>query len=219
MSPGGRGKIIRETADFVKKKFEHDQGGHDWYHMERVWKMARHLGEVEGTNLFIVEMAALLHDYADWKLVDDQHQAKKEMLEWLENQGVSEAEIKHISTITENVSFKGVTHKADQATPEGRVVQDADRLDAIGAIAIARVFAFGGARNRPIYNPLDELERKISDEEYQRGNRSGIHHFYDKLLRLKDLINTQAGKKIAQDRHEFMEKYLEQFFAEWKGER
>jgi uncharacterized protein len=216
-------RIVQKTAVFVRRKFEHDQSGHDWYHMERVWKMARRLAEAEGADLFIVEMAALLHDYADWKLEGDQQQAKQAMLEWLRSQAVPQKDIERIVTITENVSFKGLTHKAEQSTLEGRVVQDADRLDAIGAIAIARVFAFGGHKGRLIYDPEDKVFEPLSDEAYQglnkQNTRSGIHHFYDKLLHLKERINTPTAKKIAEGRHRYMEEYVARFLAEWKGER
>jgi len=169
--------------------------------------------------MFIVEMAALLHDYADWKVSKDIKQETEEMKDWLHGQKVGEKEIEKICEIIKNVSFKGLTYKAEQRTLEGQVVQDADRLDAIGAIAIARVFAYGGHKGRMIYDPTMKLDAKLTDEEYQANTRSGLAHFYDKLLHLKDRMNTKTAKAIAADRHQYMAGYVERFLAEWDGQR
>lgn len=185
--------------------------------------MAKKLAEAEGADSFIVEMAALLHDYADWKLDIDHQKENEEMKQWLANHGVPEQEVATICSIIENVSFKGLDKRSEQTTLEGKVVQDADRLDAIGAIAIARVFAYGGHKNRPIFDPTDTVFEPISAEEYAKlnrgSNRSGLHHFFDKLLHLKDQINTKSAMKIAEERHRYMEEYVERFLDEWHGKR
>lgn len=212
-------KTVEKIAAIVKDKFSGDSGGHDWYHMERVWKMARQLGRAEDADLFIVELAALLHDWADWKISADQAKDTEVMKQLLRDQNVSEAQIEHICDVIDNVSFKGLAKRSTQKTIEGKVVQDADRLDAIGAIAIARVFAYGGHRGRPIHDPAIDLNLKLTDKEYLTTERSGIAHFYDKLLHLKDQINTKSAKKIAEDRHRFMAEYLERFLDEWDGKR
>lgn len=212
-------KIVTATAALVREKFLNDSSGHDWYHMERVWKMARKLGQAEGADLFIVELAALLHDWADWKFSADQAKETEEMKQLLRNHGVTEAQINQICGIIERVSFKGLDQRAEQQTIEGKVVQDADRLDAIGAIAIARVFAYGGHKGRLIHDPEQPLEVKLTDEEYLKNERSGLAHFYDKLLHLKNLINTESAKKIAEERHHYMVEYVERFLAEWNGDR
>lgn len=215
--------IIDQTAAMIQERFANDASGHDWYHMERVWTMAKNLAETEGADSFIVEMAALLHDFADWKLDIDHRKENEEMKQWLANHGVSEREVATICSIIENVSFKGLDKRSEQTTLEGKVVQDADRLDAIGAIAIARVFAYGGHKNRPIFDPTDRVFEPISAEEYAKlnsgSNRSGLHHFYDKLLHLKDQINTKSAMKIAEERHRYMEEYVERFLDEWHGKR
>jgi uncharacterized protein len=212
-------QIIAETAAMIKERFTEDSSGHDWYHMERVWKTAQKLAKAEGADRFIVEMAALLHDYADWKLDIDHDKEKEEMKTWLRDRGVVEADIEQICSIIENVSFKGLNKPAVQSTIEGKVVQDADRLDAIGAIAIARVFAYGGHKGRAIHDPAMPLDIELSDDEYVKNERSGLAHFYDKLLHLKDLINTASAKKIAEERHRYMEEYVERFLDEWDGKR
>ncbi len=212
-------QIVTEIAGIVRDKFTNDTSGHDWYHMERVWKMARQLGEAEGADLFIVELAALLHDWADWKFSADQSKDTEEMKQLLRNHGATEDQIGNICEIIENVSFKGLEKRSTQSTLEGKVVQDADRLDAIGAIAIARVFAYGGHKGRPIYDPSIPLNVTLTNEQYLKNERSGLAHFFDKLLHLKDQINTESAKKIAEERHRYMEEYVERFLAEWDGKR
>lgn len=220
MTPKQR-KIISQTAEMIQKRFSDDPSGHDWYHMERVWKMAQKLADAERADRFIVEIAALLHDYADWKLEIDHQKENEEMKSWLRKIGVSDQNISDICAIIEKVSFKGLDKPSEQETLEGKVVQDADRLDAIGAIAIARVFAYGGHKGRPIFDPTDTVFEPISSTEYAKLNsssqRSGLHHFYDKLLHLRDQINTASARKIADERHRYMEEYVERFLAEWDG--
>lgn len=211
--------VIKAAADLIRQKFGQDHGGHDWYRMERVWKMAKRLAKAEGADLFIVEMAALLHDYADWKLSSNPEAESEELKQWLRNQGVSESDITHINAIIENLSFKGLTHESKQTTIEGKVVQDADRLDAIGAISIARTFAYAGHKGRMIHDPTVDLHTPLTDEEFRANTRSGLVHFYDKLLHLKDRINTKSAKAIAEERHRYMEEYVERFLAEWDGQR
>ncbi|MCR4307351.1 MAG: HD domain-containing protein, partial [Candidatus Berkelbacteria bacterium] len=194
--------------------------GHDWYHIERVWKMAQKIGAKEGADPFVVELGALLHDIADWKFHNDAAGAKAAEA-WLDQFKIDRVTINHVCDIVNNVSFKGLGQKNRISTLEGKVVQDADRLDTIGAIAIARVFAYGGAKGEPIYHPTDNPESPASSDEYQlakkTGSRSTIQHFYDKLLHLKDRLNTSTARKLAIRRHKFMETYLKEFFREWKS--
>ena len=214
-------EIINRTADFIRQKFDGEATGHDWYHIERVWKMAQKIGVKEGADSFVAELGALLHDIADWKSHDEEAGGKATQ-DWLEQFQIDRETVIHVCDIVNNVSFKGLGQKNGINTLEGKVVQDADRLDAIGAIAIARVFAYGGAKSRLIYNPRIELHTLLTDEEYKAANnhsdRSGIHHFYDKLLHLKDRLNTSTARKLAQRRHRFMESYLKEFFREWEGQ-
>ncbi len=213
-------EIINKTAEFIRQKFDGEATGHDWYHIERVWKMAQKIGVAEGADPFVVELGALLHDIADWKSHDDAAGAKAARA-WLEQLEIDRTIINHVCDIVDNISFKGLGQKNGIVTLEGKVVQDADRLDAIGAIAIARVFAYGGAKSRLIYNPQIELRTTLTDEEYKATNnhsdRSGIHHFYDKLLHLKDRLNTATARNLAERRHKFMETYLKEFFREWEA--
>ncbi len=212
-------QIINQTAEFIRRKFDGESTGHDWHHIDRVWRMAQKIGAKEGADPFVVELAALLHDIADWKS-HDEHQGGVEARKWLGQFAIDQTVLDHVCQIVDNISFKGLGRTNKITTLEGKVVQDADRLDAIGAVAIARVFMFGGAKGRPIHNP-DVPLTPLTDEEYRipanhnNTSRPSIHHFYDKLLYLKDRLNTQSARQIAERRHRFMEKYLEEFFREW----
>ena len=214
-----RKEIINKTAKFIAKEFDNESTGHDWYHIERVWKVAKKIAQKEKADSFVVELGALLHDIADWKEHEDEKAGGKAARKWLEQFKLDKKTIDHVCHIVDNVSFKGLGAKNGIKTLEGKVVQDADRLDAIGAIAIARVFAFGGSKNRQIYNPnisFDPLNEDGYRKTRNHSNRPSVHHFYDKLLHLKDLMNTKTGKEMAMKRHKIMERYLEDFFEEWE---
>lgn len=212
--------IIAKTVAFVKNKLKNDPSGHDWWHIYRVWKMALHLAEKENANYFEVQLAALLHDIDDWKLKDkEEHICTKNAKDWLNSQKVDEKIQLHICQIIEDLSFKGAGVTTSMYTIEGKVVQDADRLDAIGAIGVARAFAFGGYKKREMYNPDIKPMMHLSFEEYKKNQSTTINHFYEKLLLLKNFMNTDTAKQIAKERHQFIETYLAQFIAEWNGER
>ena len=205
--------IIEETKSFVRDKLKNDGSGHDWYHIERVYNMAMYIGERENADMFIVEMAALLHDIDDWKFSDIYNTSTTES--FLKSVGVDKEAFDDIMNIIKTMSFKGGVVSSKQNTIEGKIVQDADRLDALGAIGIARTFAYGGSKNRLMYDPnIDPMEFKSLDEVKNKENHT-INHFYEKLLKLKDLMNTETAKVIANKRHEFMEKFLCEFYNEW----
>lgn len=211
-------EIINNTVQYVREKLEGEASGHDWWHVYRVWKMAQNIGQKENVDMFVVELAALLHDIADFKFHDgDENMGAKISREWLEGQGAEEEIIEHVCDIVKNVSFKGAKVESGIKTKEGMVVQDADRLDAMGAMGIARTFAYGGSKNREIYNPEINPELHDSFEKYKNSNGSSINHFYEKLLLLKNLMNTESGKEFAQGRHEIMEKFLKDFLNEWES--
>lgn len=214
-------KIIDKTIAFVKKELENAEGGHDWFHIERVYKNARLiLKEEKDVNTTVVLLGALLHDIADYKFHDgDESVGPKRAAAFLNALGAQEVVVSHVISIIQNVSFKGGNFQKNFHSKELEIVQDADRLDAIGAIGIARTFNYGGYKNRPIYNPEIRPNLKLTPEEYKNHIAPTINHFYEKLLLLKDLMHTETAKKIAEKRHHFMELYLEQFFAEWNGER
>jgi len=210
--------ILKQTKEYIKNKLSSEGSGHDWWHVYRVWKNAIHIGKHEDVNLFIVQLAALLHDISDWKFNNgDDDVGPKLAREWLEKMQVEENIISHVCEIIKEMSFKGAGVKTPMRTKEGMVVQDADRLDAIGAIGIARAFAYGGYKRREIYNPNIKPELHDSFEKYKSGTSPTINHFYEKLLLLKDLMNTKTAKKIAEERHRFMEQFLDRFFTEWEG--
>lgn len=211
--------IITKTRNYVQETLSGEGSGHDWWHVYRVWKTAQTIGKEEGADMFVVELAALLHDIADWKFNDgDEDVGARAARIWLESLEVESKVINHVCEIIKTSSFKGVGVKTSMKTLEGRVVQDADRLDAIGAIGIARTFAYGGFKSREIYDPAIKPELHSSAENYKKNTSPTINHFYEKLLLLKDLMNTKTAKKMAQGRHEYMEQYLKRFFKEWDGE-
>ncbi len=210
-------EVINNTARYARETLEGEASGHNWWHVYRVWKMAQNIGQKENADMLVVELAALLHDIADYKMHDgDDSVGSIVAREWLEKQSVDEDIISHVCEIIKEASFKGAKVETKINTIEGKVVQDADRLDAIGAIGIARNFAYGGAKNIEIYNPEVKPELHESFEKYKK-NTDPINHFYEKLLLLKDLMNTESGKVIAQGRHEIMEQFLKDFFNEWGG--
>ena len=212
--------LIDNTILFVKQKLENAEAGHDWFHMERVYKNALLIAEGETCDLMIVKLGALLHDIADSKFNDgDETVGPKVAREFLESQKVSEETILHVVNIIENISFKGGNFEKKFTSKELEIVQDADRLDAIGAIGIARTFNYGGFKNRQLYNPTIAPKLNMTKEEYKKSEAPTLNHFYEKLLLLKDKMNTETGKRIAQERHRFMELFLSQFYAEWDGEK
>ena len=211
--------ILSKTIQFVKQTLKHAEGGHDWFHIERVYRNSVKIAENEDCNLLVVQLAALLHDIADSKFHGgDESVGPKIAREFLESQNISEEIISHVIAIVENISFKGGNFEKTFSSKELEIVQDADRLDAIGAIGIARTFNYGGFKNRPIYNPNIQPKLNMSKEEYKNSESPTLNHFYEKLLLLKDKMNTETGKKIAQKRHNFMVTFLSQFYAEWDGE-
>ncbi|MBP9792506.1 MAG: HD domain-containing protein [Flavobacterium sp.] len=212
--------LIDTTILFVKEKLQDAEGGHDWFHIERVYKNAILIAQEEDCDLTIVKLGALLHDIADSKFHnDDETVGPKVAREFLESQNVEEAIIQHVINIIENISFKGGNFDKKFSSKELDVVQDADRLDALGAIGIARAFNYGGFKNRPLYNPSIQPQLGMDKEEYKKNESPTLNHFYEKLLLLKDKMNTSTGLKIAAERHLYMENFLSQFYAEWEGEK
>ena len=212
--------LINNTILFVKQKLENAEGGHDWFHIERVYKNALHIADGEICDSTVVKLGALLHDIADSKFHNgDETIGPKIAREFLESENVDVATIQHVINIIENISFKGGNTERIFTSIELDIVQDADRLDAIGAIGIARAFNYGGFKNRPFYNPNIAPKLQMSKEEYKNSQTPTINHFYEKLLLLKDKMNTETGKQIAKERHHYMEGFLSQFYAEWDGEK
>lgn len=212
-------EIIQKTERFVESVFRSEGSGHDWFHVDRVRKMALRIGEKEGCDLFITEMAALLHDLDDWKLVGAGNHESSKAEKWLDAMGVETAVSNQILQIIDDVSFKGAGIETPVKSIEAAVVQDADRLDAIGAIGIARTFAYGGHKNRLIHDPSVLPVMHNSFQEYKSSVAPTINHFYEKLLLLKDRMNTATARIIAEQRHQFMNEYLSQFFEEWEATR
>lgn len=211
-------QIITLIAEEVKERLAGEGTGHDWWHIYRVWKMAEHIGTEERSNMLVVRLAALLHDIADWKFHDgDDTVGPKVAREIMEKHGLQEDVMKHVCGIIAESSFKGAGVPTVPSTLEGKIVQDADRLDAIGAIGIARTFAYGGHKGRLMYDPAVKPVMHETKEAYAKNQSPTINHFYEKLLLLKDLMNTDSARRLAEDRHSFMEEYLEQFFKEWEG--
>lgn len=211
-------QIIQNTIEFVKETLQGAEGGHDFFHIERVYKNALLIAKDENVDEFVVSLGALLHDIADSKFHNgDETVGPKKAREFLLNQQVSEEIITHIEKIITNISFKGGNFEQNFTSPELNVVQDADRLDAIGAIGIARCFNYGGFKNRELYNPEIVPNLNMTKEEYKKSTAPTINHFYEKLLLLKDKMNTTTGKSIAEHRHSYMEGFLNQFYNEWNG--
>ncbi|GAA4275193.1 HD domain-containing protein [Aquimarina gracilis] len=212
-------QIIKKTIDFVKETLADAEGGHDWFHIQRVFKTSQTIAKAENVNILIVSLGALLHDIADSKFHNgDETIGPRIAADFLSNIGVNQEIIAHVVLIIENISFKGGNETQKFTSPELDVVQDADRLDAIGAVGIARCFNYGGFKNRALYDPEIKPNMNMSKEEYKKSTAPTINHFYEKLLLLKDRMNTKTGKKLAQQRHVFMEQFLDQFYKEWEGE-
>lgn len=207
--------ILQKTGEFIKNIFENEGSGHDWWHVLRVKNLALHIAEIEGGDTFLVEMAALLHDLDDWKLTGDSEMEQTK--DWLHQMNLSPEQTEKILQIISEVSFKGAGVSTPVSSLEAAIVQDADRIDAIGAIGIARTFAYGGHKGRLLYDPAINPKIHESFEEYKNNDAPTINHFYEKLLLLKDRINTDTAKKMAEERHCYMESYLERFFNEWEG--
>ncbi|MCF6360992.1 MAG: HD domain-containing protein [Cyclobacteriaceae bacterium] len=211
-------KLVSITTTFVKETLKDAEGGHDWWHIYRVWKSALSINKVEMANDLVVQLGALLHDIADSKFHNgDEIIGPTLARKFLENQKIEESIIVQVIDIIENISFKGGFNEGKKKSLELQVVQDADRLDAIGAIGIARAFNYGGFKNRVIHNPSIKPATYNNKETYKKNTAPTINHFYEKLLLLKDQMNTDAGKKMASQRHQFMELYLKQFYLELEG--
>ena len=208
--------ILSATENYIRQTFETEGSGHDWWHIYRVWKLAVQIQKNEGGDLFIIEMAALLHDLDDWKLKSGNHLENKTQ-QWLEKLEVTKVEQTKIIEVIQQISFKGAGVETPALSAEAKIVQDADRLDAIGAIGIARTFAYGGNKNRLIYKPEIKPEMHENFEAYKNSTAPTINHFYEKLLLLKERLNTDSAKEIAKGRHKFMEDFLQRFFEEWEG--
>ena len=212
--------LIHTTIQFVKQKLQNAEGGHDWFHIERVFKNSLLIAKNEKCNLLVVQLAALLHDIADSKFNHgDETIGPKVASDFLKSQNVDDKIIEEVVQIINNISFKGGNFQKTYNSIELDIVQDADRLDAIGAIGIARVFNYGGFKNRVLYDPEIFPSLDMTKEDYKNNANPTLNHFYEKLLLLKDKMNTKTGKKIADERHLFMENYLSQFYAEWNGEK
>ncbi len=212
--------LVENTITFVKNTLQDAEGGHDWWHIYRVWKLALQIGEEENANDLVVQLGALLHDISDSKFNNgDETVGPKMARSFLEEQLVDVNIINQVIDIIEKISFKGGFDAQQEKSIELQVVQDADRLDAIGAIGIARAFNYGGFKNRTMHDPTVKPVEYQDKEAYKKSTAPTINHFYEKLLQLKDKMNTSTGKNLAIQRHKFMETYLSQFYAEWEGER
>ena len=211
--------LVEATKSFVKETLINAEGGHDWFHTERVYNNALMISKTEDVDVLVVQLGALLHDIADSKFHDgDETIGPKLAREFLFKQNVDSIVIEHVLNIIKHISFKNsLGNQSDFTSKELEVIQDADRLDAIGAIGIARCFNYGGYKNRPLYDPSIQPNLNMSKEEYKASNAPTINHFYEKLLLLKDKMNTKTGKNMAERRHKFMELYLRQFYSEWNG--
>lgn len=207
-------QIISNIESYVQNIHSGDSSGHDWYHINRVRNLAVHIARKEKADEFIVECAALVHDVIDDKLHNDIQQQKEQLFETLSNQLHNSDQVNAIMYIVENISFKG-GNGVIPTTLEGKVVQDADRLDAIGAIGVARTFAYGGKKNRSMFNPNFQIRENMTIEEYRSDQSSSLHHFYEKILKLKECMNTPSAYEMAKERHTYVENFIEQFMKEW----
>lgn len=213
-------QIIAETIRFVKAQLAGAEAGHDWFHIERVYRNAMAINKIEKGDILTISLAALLHDIADSKFHDgDEELGPSIAAEFMKGTGVNEATAAHVVQIIRNMSYKASLGQLTFSSREMDVVQDADRLDAIGAIGIARAFTYGGYKNRVLYDPSVPPKPDMSKEAYKAATNPTLNHFYEKLLLLKDLMKTATGREIAEERHAFMEQYLEQFYAEWNAFR
>ncbi|HEA31495.1 MAG TPA: HD domain-containing protein [Leeuwenhoekiella sp.] len=213
-------QFVSRTADFVKKTLKNAEGGHDWFHTQRVYNNSLHIASGEKVNVFIVALGALLHDIADSKFYGgDETVGPKMAQDFLDENKIEKRISDHVIAIIKNISFKGGNTTKAFDSAELQVVQDADRLDAIGAIGIARTFNYGGFKNRKLYDPEIRPQMDMDVETYKKSTAPTINHFYEKLLLLKDRMNTETGRNLAQERHTYMESFLDQFYKEWEGNR
>ena len=211
--------VIQRTVDFVKEVLDNAEGGHDWWHIYRVWKLSKQIAQTENANNFVVELGALLHDIADSKFNQGNEEiGPRKAREFLSSLNVDEDVIVHVENIILNISFKGGNYAQKFKSVELDIIQDADRIDAMGAIGVARTFNYGGYKGRELYNPEIKPNLNMTKEEYKNSNAPTINHFYEKLLLLKERMNTATGKAMALHRHKFMEQYLNEFYSEWNGE-
>ncbi|MBE1440643.1 HD domain-containing protein [Paenibacillus sp. OAS669] len=208
--------ILLRAAEDVRKELESDSSGHDWWHIERVTRLARYIAEREQADPFLFELAALLHDLADEKLNPSADAGMSKVRNLLASYEVDTETESHVLEIVGTMSFKG-GHNPPVRTKEAQVVQDADRIDALGAIGVARTFAYAGWKGSLIYDPENPPRKELTYEQYRNGRSTAINHFYEKLLKLSDLMNTETGRRIARSRHRYMESFLEQFYLEWDG--
>jgi len=212
-------KLIEKARLYVEKELGGDGSGHDWWHVYRVWSIAKKIAQKENADQTIVELAALLHDIADWKFNDgDESAGPRQVAAWLNKNGVGPGLVDEVCEIISTLSYKGAGVATPMRTIEGKIVQDADRLDAIGAVGIARTFAYGGKKNRLMYHPEEDPVIHESFEHYKNNKGHTINHFHEKLLLLKDRMNTESAKNLAEQRHLFMENYLDRFHKEWDGD-
>ena len=210
--------VVARTQAFVRERLEGEASGHDWWHVHRVWRTAMEIGREEGVDLFVVQLAALLHDIADAKFHDgDEEIGPRTASDWLRSLDVDEQTVAHVAAIIRDLSFKGAGVETPMSTREGMVVQDADRLDALGAIGIARAFAYGGSRGQVLCDPEDSPVMHATADEYRSHRGSTLNHFCEKLLLLKDRMNTESARRIAGERHRFIERFVSQFYDEWDG--
>lgn len=210
--------MVKSTAEYVQASLAGAEGGHDWWHIYRVWQNAKEIARHEQVDIFVVELAALLHDIADAKFHDgDEEAGPVKARTFLEEMKLGKDTIDHVVNIIRNISFRKSFDALSFNSPELQVVQDADRLDAMGAIGIARAFSYGGHKGRMFYDPEIKPNLNLTKEQYKTSDAPTINHFYEKLLLLRDLMNTATGKVMAEQRHRFMEQYLEQFYQEWEG--
>ncbi len=210
--------IIQKTIEYVKETLAGAEGGHDWWHVYRVWTLAKRIAKTEPGNLFVIELGALLHDIADSKFHNgDEQIGPRKAREFLSSLGVESEVINHVENIIANISFKGGKHTQVFRSKELDIIQDADRLDALGAIGIARTFNYGGHKGRPLYNPDIKPNLQMTTQEYKASQAPTLNHFYEKLLLLKDKMNTKTGQAMALQRHQFLELFLAEFYKEWEG--
>ena len=210
--------IIQKTVEYVKESLAFAEGGHDWWHVYRVWVLAKRIAKTEPGNLFIIELGALLHDIADSKFHNgDEQIGPRRAREFLSSLGVETEVITHVENIISNISFKGGKHTQDFRSKELDIIQDADRLDALGAIGVARTFNYGGHKGRPLYDPGIKPNLQMTTQEYKASQAPTLNHFYEKLLLLKDKMNTKTGQAMALKRHQFLELFLAEFYKEWEG--
>ena len=213
-----REQIVEKTVVFVKETLDGAEGGHDWSHIERVWKLSRHIARSEGVDSLIIDLGALLHDIADPKFHDgDEEVGPKIAIEFLRSLERDEETVNHIDQIIRNISFKNAKEQSFRS-PELDIIQDADRLDAMGAIGIARAFNYGGFKNRPLHDPGVPPNPDMDKTTYKKSLSPTLNHFYEKLFLLKDLMNTKTGRRMAAERHRFMEDFVSRFLKEWEGE-